>query len=166
MEAQLIYFKESGKFYTKGTLELTEQEKNGCYFKISDRIRLLSTKQELPDISSDWLAENGFIVILQKDIGWPILVKFPSNNKTIPAPNTQHETGKDTNYKIKLISFKPSGKFYLEQYITLDENCICNHVAMIDSVVNKVSKESGFYYMICAPTDELSGCPHLILPSY
>lgn len=166
MEAQLIYFEKSGKFYTDGVTKLTEQEENGQYYNIGDRIRNLSASKQLPDITGDWLGENGFIVVLQEDIGWPVLVKYYSNNQTIPAHNTQYQPGKDTNHKIKLISFKPSGKFYLEQYITLDENCIYNNVAMIDSIVNKVSKESCFYYMICAPDDELSGCPHLILPTH
>lgn len=166
MEAQLTYFKESGKFYANGILQLTEEEENGQYFNIGDRIRKLSTNKQLPDITGDWLGENGFIVVLQEDIGWPVLVKYSSNNQTIPAPNTQHEAGKGTNHRIKLISFKSSGKFYLEEYITLDENCIYNNNLMIDSIINKVSKENGFYYMICAPDNELSGCPHLILPTH
>lgn len=165
MKAKLIYFKESGKFYSNGSIELTKAEENGQYFNIGDRIRNLSATNQLPNVTGDWLAENGFIVVLQEDIGWPVLVKYIHNNLTIPARNTQYEAGKDTNHKIKIFSFKPSGKFYLEEYITLDENCIYDSVAMIDRIVDKVSKESGFYYMICAPDDELSGCPHLILPA-
>ena len=166
MQAQLIYFKESGKFYTESTLELTEQEKNGYYFEISDRVRLLSAKQQLPGITLDWLAENGFIVILNEDVGWPILIKHPSNNETIPPRHTKYQPGKNTNHKIRLISFKQHGKFNIEEFITLDENCIHNGVAMIDDIVSKIgTKESGFYHMICAPESELSGCPHLILPT-
>lgn len=166
MKAQLIYFKENGKYYTDGSIELTKAEENGQYFNIGDRIRNLSASKQLPDITGDWLAENRFIVVLQEDIGWPVLVKYKSNNQTIPPRNTQHEPGKDTNHKIRLLSFKPSGKFYLEEYITLDENCIYNSVAMVDNIVDKVSREDGFYCMICAPNNELSGCPHLILPTH
>ena len=167
MQAQLIYFKESGKFYTESTLELKEQEKNSRYFEISDRIRLLSAKQQLPGITNDWLAQNGFIVVLQENIGWPILIKHPSNNKTIPAPKTNYQPGKETKHKIKLISFKQHGKYNIEEFITLDEKCIYNNVAIVHEIVDKISaKENGFYYMICAPDDELSGCPHLILPTY
>lgn len=166
MKAKLIYFKESGKFYAEGSIELTGKEKNGCYFEISDRIRLLSAKQQLPGITNDWLAENGFIVVLQENVGWPILIKHPSNNQTIPASKTKYQPGEETKHKIKLISFKQHGKYNIEEFITLDENCIYNGVAMVYEIVNKVgTREDGFYYMICAPDDELSGCPHLILPS-
>lgn len=79
MEAQLTYFKESGKFYTNRIIQLTKEEENGQYFNIGDRIIKLSANKQLPDVTGDWLGENGFIVVLQEDIGWPVLVKYPSN---------------------------------------------------------------------------------------
>lgn len=167
MEAQLTYFKESGKFYTNRIIQLTKEEENGQYFNIGDRIIKLSANKQLPDVTGDWLGENGFIVVLQEDIGWPVLVKYASNNQTIPAPDTEYQLGSKTNHKIRLISFKQHGKYNIEEFIYLDENCIRNGVAFIDEIVKQVGKrEDGFYYMICSPTDGLSGCPHLILPSY
>lgn len=167
MKAQLIYFKESGKFYTSGNIELTKIEENGQYFNIGQRIRKLSASNKLPNIAGDWLTENGFIVVLQEDVGWPVLVKHHTNNLTIPARNTSYQSGKETNHKIKIIRFKQKGKFDIEEYITLDENCLHNNVVIVDKIVDKISKESNYFYMICAPeNEELSGCPHLILPTY
>ena len=169
MEAKLIYFKENGKFYSEGILHLTKEEECGQYYNIGDRVRLLSAKEQLPDVTNDWLANNGFIVILQDDIGWPILIKHPSNNKTILARNTKYQPGKEISHKITLFSFKEHGKYNIEEHLTLDNNCIRNGIAMVDNIVNKVcsqKKKRGYYYMICAPDDELSGCPHLLLPTY
>ncbi|NJN07510.1 MAG: hypothetical protein HC815_05785 [Richelia sp. RM1_1_1] len=170
MDAQLVYFKETGKFYCEDVLPLTkEEEYKGQYFDIGDRIRNLSESKQLPGMTGNWLGENGFIVVLQEDIGWPVLVKHPSNNRTALERNRQHQSGKETNHKVKLFSFKQHGKFNIEEYITLDENCILNDVAMVDSIVNKVCNQKvkrGYYYMICAPDDELSGCTHLLLPTY
>lgn len=42
MEAKIIYFKESGKFYSSAILPLTKEEKEGEYYEIRDRVKYLS----------------------------------------------------------------------------------------------------------------------------
>lgn len=103
MQAQLIYFKDSGKFYADDTIPLTESECNGEYYNIGDRLRQLSKQKQLPGITGDWLSENGFIVVLQEDIGWPVLVKHPSNQYRIAPRNCSHTPGKETQHKISTL---------------------------------------------------------------
>lgn len=169
MDAQLIYFKETGKFYCEGVLTLTkEEEHEGQYYHIRDRVRDLSSNKKLPGITGDWVGQNGFIVVLQKDIGWPILVKHPSNQQIADKCDRQHQSGKETSHTVELISFKQHGKYNDTENLILDDNCIRNGVAMVHNIVNKVCvqrKRRGYYYMICLPK-ELSGCPHLLLPTY
>lgn len=169
MHAQIVYFKESGKFYTSDILELTkEEEHKRQYFNIGDRVINLSSNKQLPGIIGDWLGENGFAIILQEDIGWPMLAKHPSNYLTVPASDRQYQPGKETVHKVELISFKEHGKYNDTENINLDESCIHNGVAVVDRIVDKVSsqkKRRGYYYLICEPKT-LSGCPHLLLPTY
>ncbi|MBW4512898.1 MAG: hypothetical protein KME64_41380 [Scytonematopsis contorta HA4267-MV1] len=56
--AKLTYFKESGKYYTEGDLEILPEEINNegnlcLMFKLIDRIEELSRKKELPGIGGD-----------------------------------------------------------------------------------------------------------------
>jgi hypothetical protein len=85
-QANIIYFKTSGKFYTNATLELlseelTEDGKYALMFMIVDRIKSLSQNKQLPSINSDWLKEDGFIFVTVPDFGYPCLIK----------PNTETE---------------------------------------------------------------------------
>jgi hypothetical protein len=140
MQAKLVYFKESGKYYSDAVIELTSLECNGQYFSIGDRIRSLSSKQQLPGITSDWLTkENGFIVVLQEDIGYPVLVKHPSNEQKASNCNFRHVSGTKTNHCIKLLTFKLHGKYNTEETMILDESCISNGVALIHAIALIVS---------------------------
>jgi hypothetical protein len=169
MEAQLIYFKSSGKFYADDTIPLTEAECNGEYYNIGDRLRQLSHNKELPCITGDWLGEHGFIVALQENIGWPVLVKHPLNQYRNICKNCSYIPGKETQHNIKIITFKQHGKYDTEETINLDESCISNGVALTHVIADKVyqtHQRRGCYTLICSPPDELSGCPHLLLPTH
>ncbi len=169
MQAQLIYFKDSGKFYADDTIPLTESECNGEYYNIGPRLRQLSIQKQLPGITGDWLGEDGFIVVLQEDIGWPVLVKHPSNQCRIAPRNCSHTPGEETQHNIKIITFKQHGKYDTEETINLDESCIRNRVALTHVIADKVyqtHEHRGCYTLICSPPDELSGCPHLLLPTH
>lgn len=79
-KAIIYYFKQSGKYYTEGELELLpeeidEEKKLALMFKICERLRLLGKQGKLPGLSfgSNWLAE-GYAYINVSDIGYPCLL--------------------------------------------------------------------------------------------
>lgn len=77
--AKIIYFKPSGKYYSEAELPLLPDEiaNDGTLavmYKVSDRIGELSKQRELPDLSGDWLGENGYIFVTVEDIGYPCLI--------------------------------------------------------------------------------------------
>ncbi len=78
MQAELTYFKESGKYYTDGNLQILPEEINDegnlcLMFKLVDRVKELSTNKELPGVGGNWLKE-GHILIDVPEIGYPHLI--------------------------------------------------------------------------------------------
>ncbi|MBW4513049.1 MAG: hypothetical protein KME64_42205 [Scytonematopsis contorta HA4267-MV1] len=82
--ARLIYFKNSGKYYSESKLEILSSEvqkhrhcDNGdlaIMFVIVERIRKLSEEKQLPGLNCNWLNE-GYIFVDLPDIGYPVLIK-------------------------------------------------------------------------------------------
>lgn len=168
MEAQLLYFDEFGCHQGGAILQLTESEKNGQYYNIDERIKYLSSKKSLPGIAGDILEDNNFIVVLQEDVGYPILVKNESIINKKPWKITSHQYADDTEHIQTIYRFKESGKFYSEEKLILSEYCISVDgkaltYEIIDQVLEKYPNPDG-YIMICSPPDNLEGVPYLITP--
>lgn len=172
-QVKIIYFKASGKYYSEALFHLVKEELEGEYYNIGDRIRKLSEQKSLPGIVGDWLNEdNGFAVVMllepeePETRGWPVLVKS-TYNSCVSLNIGSYIAGADTNYNAKTYSFKQHGKYDVEGFLTLDENCISEGVALThkinDKICSEYMKRSG--YIMVMPPDDLSGCPHLILPN-
>lgn len=96
------------------------------------------------------------------------MIKSTSNKNTVVEENPQYKASNKTSYQLTVYSFKKHGKFNTEELLDLDEKCISNGTLMIHNIVEKLCTEKPkreCYYMTCAPK-ELSGCPHLIIPTY
>lgn len=168
MEAQLIYFDELGIYQGDAILQLTERERNGQYYNIDERIKYLSSKKSLPGIAGDILGDNNFVVVLQEDVGYPILVKNESININKKRWKiTSHQYADDTKHIQTIYRFKENGKFYSEEKVILSEYCVIDNKALtyeiIDQVLEKYPNTDG-YIMICPPPDGLEGVPYLITP--
>ncbi|MBD2772149.1 hypothetical protein [Iningainema tapete] len=189
---RLIYFKNSGKFYTNGNLDLLPEEistdgKLALMWKISQRVKQLSISKKLPAVNSNWLENECFIMVDVPRMGYPCLL-LPSNKEKLFSTNsTQYKpvkTQKSSEKElpsIRLIYFREYGKFDDEATLEMlpSDKSDDGKVALIYNICDRIEflNEQGKlpgrsskwlynngYIMVEIPDAKISSCPHLILP--